>query len=216
MKCEVAIPVSIAVASLALVCLLPAQARASMPASSAHSIALTSAAKREAMEMVPVQTSLMHGLDARKEKPGEQFKVKLRGTAHLKNGPELPSGTTLIGTVATDHMRSHGTSRLALRITEARLKDGKMIPIKATIVNVAQPLTGFSIDDETVASTLWSDKTIQVDELNAISGIDLHSNVAAKNSGVFVSNRKDDVKLDYGIRLTLAIAARGKAAKGAA
>ncbi len=161
--------------------------------------------------MIPVDASLQRNLDARKDKPGAEFEARLNSTVHLKNGPKLPSGTMLLGTVTTDHMRVRGTSRLALRFTEAKLKDGKDIPIKATIVNVSQPNYGYSMDG-TSPALIWSDKTLQVDELDALSGVDLHSKISAKNSGVFISHKKDNMKLSAGTRFTLAIAAKKKAA----
>jgi hypothetical protein len=210
MKCGAAVTLSLAVASLTL--LSPPLARAAGVNSPHASVNRTMRyAKSEAMRMIPVEASLQRNLDARKDKPGAKFEARLRETAHLKNGPELPDGTMLLGTVTTDHMKYHGTSRLALRFTEAKLKDGKVIPIKATIVDVSQPSYGYYMDGPS-ASSMWSDKTLQVDELGAISGVDLHSRIAARNSGVFISHKKDNMKLSAGTRFTLAIAAKKKAA----
>ena len=41
-----------------------------------------------------------------------------------------------------------------------------------------------------------------------MSGVDLHSKIADSNSGVFVSTKKDDVKLPRGYGIALAIAPR--------
>ena len=38
-----------------------------------------------------------------------------------------------MGQVATDNMQPQGKSTLALRFDQARLRDGKVIPIRATI-----------------------------------------------------------------------------------
>ena len=82
--------------------------------------------ENEAMQMVPARAALVETLDARKARPGEQFTAKLSQTVQLKNGPKLPNGTELIGVVGTDDMQNagNGTSKLALRFTEAKLKDG--------------------------------------------------------------------------------------------
>jgi hypothetical protein len=175
----------------------------------------STAAMHEATLMVPAQALLKQSLDARKLQPGHVFKAELRDTVHLKNGPELPRGTMLIGMVSRDNMKTLGKSRLALRFTQARLKDGKVIPIKATIVGVLSPnndsLDG-SVDD---AANIWTSKTLQIDQLGAVSGVDLHSNIGSRNSGVFVTTRKDDVKLASGSQLALAIAERNSAHKSA-
>lgn len=167
----------------------------------------TSPAAREAMKMVPAQASLIGNLDARKIKSGAQFRAELSSTVHLKNGVELPRGTRLVGTVATDKMQPDGTSRLALRFTQAQLKDGKSVPIKATIVGYF-PSSSVSAYGSETASDLWTYKTLQIDQIGAISGVDLHSRIASKDSGVFVSKKKDEMRLGSGSELALAIAAR--------
>jgi hypothetical protein len=40
-----------------------------------------------------------------------------------------------------------------------------------------------------------------------MSGVDLHSQIDSQNSGVFVTTKKDDVKLGRGSNFSLAIAA---------
>jgi hypothetical protein len=44
-----------------------------------------------------------------------------------------------------------------------------------------------------------------LDQLDVAPGVDLHSNIASQNSGVFVSTRKDDVKLKQGSQIQFAI-----------
>lgn len=169
--------------------------------------------RNEAMQMVPARAALVRTLDARKARPGEQFNAKLSQTVQLKNGPKLPSGTELIGVVGTDDMQQAGTSKLALRFTEAKLKDGKVVPIKATIVGVfgpeAENSQGYDVQAGDQQPNSWTDGTLQVDQIGALSGVDLHSKIASNNSGVFVSKKKDDVTLKNGSELALAIAATG-------
>lgn len=166
-------------------------------------------AQQEATMMVPAQVALVNGLDARKDKPGEEFRARLNDTVHLKNGPELPHGTTLIGQVTTDDMQTSGNSRLALRFTEAKLKDGKVIPLKAMIVGVQPPDSDMATELDEQTALPWSSKTLQVDQLGVLSGVDLHSRIASQNSGVFVTKTKDNVKLRAGSELTLAVAEQG-------
>ena len=52
----------------------------------------------------------------------------------------------------------------------------------------------------------WSAKTLQLDQENVVSGVDLHSKISSQNSGVFVSTKKDDVKLKAGSEIQFAIA----------
>jgi hypothetical protein len=169
----------------------------------------TPAAQHEAAQMVYGQVHLVKALDARKAQAGQQFETVVDGTIHLKDGTELPRGTTLIGQIATDQMHPNGTSRLALRFTQARLKDGKMVPIRAMIAGVAHPAYDEGYMSDNSAPPVWTQSMLQIDEQGALGDVDLHSRIAGANSGVFVTTKKDDVKLAAGSQLSLAIAARG-------
>lgn len=178
------------------------------PSSSASAASIQSG-KTEAAEMVPARAYLVRKLDAKDDKPGSQFIARLADTVHLKNGTELPRDTELLGTVATDEMQAKGNSKLALRITEARLKDGKTIPVKATIVGIygpeSQAMNGYYLAPGQEAPNNWTSKMLSVDQVNAMPGVELHSRISGNNSGVFVTSKKDDVKLAGGSELALAI-----------
>lgn len=171
----------------------------------------TQAERQEAQEMVPAQAYLRHKIDAKDCKPGSRFTATLAKDVQLKNGPKLDRGTELIGTVATDTMHKDNT-RLALRITQARMKDGKVIPLKATVVGIYAPesesVQGYSVAPGQEAANNWTSNTLKVDQLNAVKGVDLHSTIDGQNSAVFVSNKKEDVKISAGSELALAIAER--------
>jgi hypothetical protein len=201
MKLEVVTPVAIAVLSLAFCSQQPARAQ------SAADSGDQAGAQQEASQMVSARAELVKSLDGRKAQDGQQFEAKLNGTVHLKNGTELPHGTVLVGVVSNDKMQQNGSSTLALRFTQAKLKDGQALPIKAMIVGISRPQSDVApaVADELPAP--WNGKTVAVDEVGAVSGADLHSRVTSDNSGVFISAKKDDVKLSGGSELTLAIAA---------
>jgi hypothetical protein len=170
-------------------------------------------AKQQADEMVPARAYIAHKMDAKDEKPGTKFTAILADTVHLKNGTELPRGTKLMGTVATDELNMKGNSKLALRITQADLKDGKSIPVKATIVGIWGPESenalGYNVAPGQQQPNDWTKATLAIDEIDALPGVELHSRIAGNNSGVFVTKKKDDVKLSGGSELALAIAAQG-------
>ncbi len=201
----------IALATCVLVYPRSASARNSSHAAAADPSVPSAVVRREASLMVPAQAVLEKAIDARKMQPGEQFRATLRGTVHLKSGLELPRDTVLLGTIATDQMRDGGTSTLALRFTKAQLKDGKVVPIQAAIMGVSAPSDGDAWEYGDPAANLprWDGKTLQIDELGALSGVDFHGRIGSPNSGVFVSTKKDEMKLSPGSQLSLAIAARG-------
>ena len=199
MKREAMFSLSAAVLSLAFfaaTAIAETHNNASNTANSGSSAQLTIA-----QHMVPAQAELKETLDARKIHAGQQFEAVLDHKVTLKDGQELPAGTVLVGKVVTDAMHSGGNSKLALRITQAKLKDGKAIPIHAMIAGI---YSQGSPDAEYGA--YWSPSELNVEQLNATGGLDLHSSVDGNASGTFESKKKDDVKLNRGVELSLAIA----------
>ncbi len=204
---------SLSIAATCLAFLLP---QLTLAQSSANSERMSNdstqaSARSEAMQMVPVEVTLTRELNARKVEPGYKFQTTLQDKVQLKNGPELPRGTVLTGTVVSDKMQAGGTSRLALRFTKAELKDGMRIPIEAAIVGVLGPPGGwgtFGYGNAPSPGEQWNSGILKMDVIGVEPGVDLHSSIGAKNSGVFVSTKKSDVKLADGSRITLAIAER--------
>lgn len=212
---------SFPVAALSIALLVPAisYGQSASNSQSSQDSENQSAAQQEAAQMVPARSYLRHTLDAKNSKPGTQFTTTLSQDVHLKNGFDLPRGTKLIGTVATDDMQMQGASKLALRITSAQLKDGKNIPVKATIVGVYAPesenMQGYNVAPGDEQANDWTNSMLKVDQLNAMSGVDLHSRIAGQNSGVFVAKKKDNVKISAGSEFALAIAEQGQQTTGA-
>lgn len=177
--------------------------------STAADTANTSPAGRsEAMRMVPAQADLTKPLDAKNARTGQKFEAKLNEKVELKNGPVLPKGTRLVGRVVSDQAGENGRSTLTLRFTQADLKDGKTIPIKATIVGLYsaadQYVPGYGA---TQAPNYWTPNTLQVDQQNALHDVDLHSRISANNSGVLQSS-KSNMHFATGTEFALAIAQR--------
>jgi hypothetical protein len=123
----------------------------------------------------------------------------------LKNGTELPHGTMLEGQVTTDQVKNDGGSRLSLQFTEAKLKDGKTIPIQATIVGITGPSEASDSYDVSNAPLQWNGTTLKYDDVGVMSHVDLHSTIGAANSGTLVATGKNDMKLRTGSRLALAL-----------
>jgi hypothetical protein len=165
-------------------------------------------AQQIADSMVTANADLLKGLDAKKMHDGEMFSARLATTAKFQNGTKLPEGTVLMGKVVEDDLQMQGMSKLALRIDQAKLKSGQIVPIKATIVGVTgagnnEP--SYTVVDGNDAVNAWTDQTLQVDQPNAMSGVELHSRIGSPNSGTFVSKKKSDIKLSGGSELQLAV-----------
>jgi hypothetical protein len=164
-----------------------------------------------ASQMVGTRAGLVTTIDAKDAHAGQQFEAKLPRKVHLKDGTELPGGTMLIGKIGTDDMNVQGKSKLVLCINEARLKDGKTVPVKATVVGIypagtqtSEYYMGSATGDQ--VPNPWHNGVTKIDELDALHNVDLHSNLKSSNSGVLVSNKDDNIKLKSGTELALAIA----------
>lgn len=165
-------------------------------------------AMQEATLMVPAEAALVQDLDASKIQPGNSFEARLSDGVRLKNGPALPRGTVLMGTVEANQTGASGASDLVLRFTSAKLRNGTSVPIKATIVGMAKPtLDGAGLVVPPVNT--WNSQTLQVEQVGVLPGIDLHSNIASPDSGKLDGNGTDHLRLGRDIQISLAIAAQG-------
>jgi len=208
MKRKPAVALAIATAAFTLLIAQFASAQAA-PSKDNSSMAM-----QEAMQMVHALVSPTQTIDATKVQQGDPIKATLTEQVQLKNGTELPRGTELTGQVTVDQMQNDGTYRLALVFSNAQLKNGTVIPIKATIMRVYPPVGYHPVGDAlyyAYANThYWTDRTVQVDQPDALKGVALQSRIAGDNSGAFVSKQKDEIRLSTDTLLDLAIAAQGK------
>ncbi len=161
-----------------------------------------------ATRMVAARGYLVNTLDAKKDQQGATFTVKLSKAVQLPNGPELPKNTLLLGKVATDDMKVEGKSKLSLLVNQAKLENGQIVPIKATIVGIFKPRST-NFEDNPVAPgdevpNSWNDGTLRVDQIGVVSDTDLHSRISSANSGTFVSS-KSDVKIVGGSEFQFAV-----------
>jgi hypothetical protein len=183
---------------------MPALAQsAGGPGSQSMQASADSVGASEAAQMVAAIATLPHTLDADKDHLDTTFEAELSRKVTLSDGTVLPSRTVLNGRITRDDMQAAGKSEFALRFDQAQLKNGKTVPIKATIVDITHPS---SYSDDYPASNDWTSQTLAVEEPNVVSGVDLHSEIASGDSAVFVSTKKHDVKVPAGSELKLAIA----------
>lgn len=166
----------------------------------------------EAQHLVPALASLTHALDSNSVHTGDQFRATLTGNVHLNGGLELHHGDALLGQVADDDTNTAGKSRLAIRFTQAVLKNGQTIPVKATIVALYTPdsLVGDSGTPDAIPNN-WNNGIVQVDQIGVVKNVDLHSSISSQNSGVFVSTQRNNVKIPAGSELALAIGPQANA-----
>jgi hypothetical protein len=157
------------------------------------------------VQLVPAVASLSTSLDSKKAQAGQAFSASLEGKVRLANGTELPSGSQLIGTIVAGNGGA-GAQSLSLKFVKAKVKGGKEIPITAIIVNVT-PSDGAGLPPDALplSEGLASGSSHQVDRVDVVKGVDLHSHLDGDQSSVFVATNKKDVKLGSTTYLSLAI-----------
>jgi hypothetical protein len=137
---------------------MPALAQsASGPGS--QSMASDSAGANQAAQMVAAIATLPRTLDAGKDHLDSTFEAELDHKVILSDGTVLPSHTVLNGRITRDDMQTAGKSEFAIRFDRAQLKNGKTVPIKATIVDIARPTYD---TDEYAVTNDWTNQTLSV------------------------------------------------------
>jgi hypothetical protein len=191
--------------SISSACLILAGAQLSWAQSSSTGTDPAAADSHVAVGFVPAEVMLTKNLDARKDQPGATFEARLKSTVHLKDGTALPIGTLLEGKVATPDGKDAKTSQLSLVFTDARLKNGKDVPIQATIVGLADPALGTDPSATYDGPAAWNGTTMQIDLTGALNNVDLHSTIGGDISGTLIASGKGDLKLSAGVRISLAL-----------
>jgi hypothetical protein len=208
MKREVVFSLSAACLALALFTAQYVHAGTGPESTSADYSAKTAVAHSQAELMVRAQVILKKEIDARKLRTGDSFQATLLNKVQLINGPELPRDTVLKGTVTIDQATSNGSSQLILRFTEAELKDGRILPVKATITGLLR--VGYGESGIIFrASDAWNQSFVQISQPNALDGVDLNSAIGDADSGAFTSAKLGKLRLAEGSKLGLALALQG-------
>jgi hypothetical protein len=94
----------------------------------------------KAGQLIGVRARLEKNLDARRMKPGDTILARPEAKVHLADGVDLNTDCRLLGRVDKIQPSVGGTdSAIAVTFFAARMKDGREIPVKATILWIRQP-----------------------------------------------------------------------------
>lgn len=92
------------------------------------------------IQMVPAKAELQKSLNAKKLKPGETVTARLEQTVNLPNEPALKRNTVLEGQVVdVQASQHHSNSKVTVTFNQAKLKDGTVLPVKVTVMQVSAP-----------------------------------------------------------------------------
>jgi hypothetical protein len=160
---------------------------------------------------VGVNTRLDHTLDSTSAASGQVVTAKLDGTV-TTDGVKLPKGTELIGKVAEVKAAQNGSAAsVSLVFTSAKLKDGKEIPVKATLLAAYPESAG---DAATYSGDLIGPAPAQVggdsafnQQAGALRNVAMNSAVKSSDSGTFLSD--GNFRLLAGTVLQVGIAPAG-------
>jgi hypothetical protein len=167
--------------------------------------------------LVGVNAQLQQQLDAKTAHRGEVVRARLNGAVKTANGMRLDRGTELWGKVDQVQASSNGgPSMLSIVFTKARMKDGKTIPVKVTVIG-AYPASEaqMAVDgDETMppAPEHINNKERIDQEAGTIGHVSMHSAVQSRDSATF-RDAQGNLKLANGTFLQLGIARANSASR---
>jgi hypothetical protein len=184
-------------------------------------VSLLSAGAASAQSLAGVSTQLVKPLDSETAAAGQAVAVKLNSGVKTPEGVKLPRGTELIGKVtAVTPAQKGSAASVTVVFTEAQLKGGKQIPVKATLLAAYPASEGVEAQYsastmDTVTDHVASDHTVD-QEPGALPGVTLKAAVQDANSGTF-SKTDGNFKLTAGTYLQIGVAqASGSSSTSAA
>lgn len=175
-------------------------------------LAISSAAA-SAQSLSGVTAQLVTPLSSQTAKVGAAVTAKLDGSVKIADGETLVRGTELEGTVsAVQTAEGRGAASVSVVFTTAKLKDGKEIPIKATLLGAYASGGDFDFEDrdDLAASTpAHVSNQYSIDqEPGALNNVSLRAAVADPTSGTF-SQKKGNFKIAAGSYLEIGVAPAG-------
>ena len=96
---------------------------------------------QKTIQLVAAKASLDKTLDAKKAKQGDPVTAKLQQDVQIPGAQSLPKNTELTGHIDQVEASQHkSNSTIVVTFDHARLKNGQELPIKATVMAIAQPV----------------------------------------------------------------------------
>lgn len=167
-------------------------------------------AQPQNLNLVSANAQLVRGLNAKSTHKGQVVMAKLTSDVKANGQTEFPSGTMLTGKVEQVQVNQNGnTAKISIVFNEARLSNGRELPIKATLLAAYPPVVTSVAESSSSYMIVQprhipNDQKIQQDP-GTLSHVMMKSAVESHVSGVFLS-KNHNINLHRGTRLQLAIA----------
>lgn len=164
----------------------------------------------QSVKMIMVQADLAKTLDAKKTKVGDPVTAKLIYEAKFSDDITLPRNTLLTGHVdRVQPSEKKSDSLIQITLDKALLKDGKVIPIKATIMKLHVLVSPFASMQGGDSGTSLSPASAapgvaQTAQTGGINGVTLQSDIEQPYSAIFQSSRRN-VRLSGGTEMDIAV-----------
>jgi hypothetical protein len=170
-------------------------------------VSLVGMGAASAQSLAGVTTALDRTLESKSATVGAPITATLKGSVKA-DGLDLPKGTELIGKVADVKSAQDGAS-ISVVFTTAKLKDGKEVPVKATVIaafprSANDGVEGSGIIMGAPPQQVPADGVFQ-QEPGAIGRVGLKSSVKGSDSVTFTSTQ--NFKLPAGTFLQLGVGA---------
>jgi hypothetical protein len=163
------------------------------------------------LNLVSANAELTQALNSKSTRQGQSVMAKLTSNVKADGKTELPKGTMLMGKVAEvqDANSNGNNTKISIVFNEARLSNGREVPIKATLLAAYPPVESGVAESASSYMVVQpyhisNDQKVQQDP-GALSHVMMKSSVQSNVSGVFLS-KKHNINLHEGTRFQLAIA----------
>ncbi len=175
-------------------------------------------AQPQHLKLVSANAELTQGLNTESSRQGQTVMAKLTANVTTAGPMELPKGTMLMGTVEQVQPGSGNKSEISIVFNKARLKDGREVPIKATLLGAYPPAAVYTSGGGVGSYLPIQPRLIPSDEKvlqdpGALSNVTMKSAVQSDVSGTFLST-KNNIQLSQGTQLQLAIAPESSSSSG--
>jgi hypothetical protein len=170
-------------------------------------------------QLVGANARLVNTVDTRKVSPGQSITAKLTTTVKEAGTVELPKGTLLIGKIDQAQASTNGgPATLSVTFDQAKLSDGRTVPVKATLLGAYPGDDGDYYAEAGAEGNLIAGLPASVpadqkidQEPGTLGNVEMRSAVQSNASAVFTS-KDHNIDLKSGTQFQVAIAPGASAA----